>query len=201
PVKYANFLGLELQFVYSGPVLVVMPAGFGFFDGGRPTTVATRALTNATVDDTSPDGLSTAAAKAIVLLDRSGALAYADHRAPGSYPRPPSGRAGGSVALPYQVWDDSGRAAVALRVTQGARLVASFAVPVRTVDQSTVYSVRWHAPRSLAGQPLTFCTRATDGSGNRGKLSCRRFILRRAASGRAGDRPRAASRRRARAPA
>src|SRR5262249_7032855 len=33
---YARFLGLELGLWYAGPLLVVMPAGLGVYDGGRP---------------------------------------------------------------------------------------------------------------------------------------------------------------------
>src|SRR5436305_1644314 len=35
PQDYAKFLGEELQFYYVGPLLVVMPAGYGIYDGGR----------------------------------------------------------------------------------------------------------------------------------------------------------------------
>ena len=39
PANYARFLGLELSFVYRGPLLVVMPAGYGLYGfGGRVGT-------------------------------------------------------------------------------------------------------------------------------------------------------------------
>lgn len=37
PADYAHFLGVELGLWYVGPLLVVMPAGFGVYDGGRST--------------------------------------------------------------------------------------------------------------------------------------------------------------------
>jgi hypothetical protein len=37
PQSYADFLGQELSLVYHGPLLVVMPGGFGFYHAGRPT--------------------------------------------------------------------------------------------------------------------------------------------------------------------
>ena len=37
PADYAHFLGLEIEPWYVGPLLVVMPAGFGVYDGGRST--------------------------------------------------------------------------------------------------------------------------------------------------------------------
>ena len=36
PQDYSEFLGKEIAFVYTGPLLVSMPAGFGFYDQGRP---------------------------------------------------------------------------------------------------------------------------------------------------------------------
>jgi hypothetical protein len=35
PIEYARFLGTELRGYYIGPLLVVMPGGFGIYDGGR----------------------------------------------------------------------------------------------------------------------------------------------------------------------
>jgi hypothetical protein len=36
PEDYSKFLGKEIAFVYTGPLLVSMPSGFGFYDQGRP---------------------------------------------------------------------------------------------------------------------------------------------------------------------
>ena len=36
PAAYARFLGLELRTLYAGVLIVVMPAGIGVYDGGRP---------------------------------------------------------------------------------------------------------------------------------------------------------------------
>jgi hypothetical protein len=43
PADYAKFLGQELGLYYIGPLLIVMPAGFGIYDGGRPSTTAAAA--------------------------------------------------------------------------------------------------------------------------------------------------------------
>jgi hypothetical protein len=43
PQNYARFLGQELSFVYHGPLLVVMPNGFGFFGFARSTAALTGA--------------------------------------------------------------------------------------------------------------------------------------------------------------
>ena len=45
PQRYAEFLGLELSFVYRGRLLVVMPKGFGYSVDGKPDPQAAHALT------------------------------------------------------------------------------------------------------------------------------------------------------------
>jgi len=42
--KYAEFLGLELSFVYRGRLLVVMPNGYGYAVNGNPDPKASRIL-------------------------------------------------------------------------------------------------------------------------------------------------------------
>jgi len=44
PQSYAQFLGQELSFVYSGPLLVIMPGGFGLYRFDRPLAVERAAL-------------------------------------------------------------------------------------------------------------------------------------------------------------
>ncbi len=44
PDTYARFLGTELSYVYHGPLLIVMPNGFGLYDHRRPTASLQRAL-------------------------------------------------------------------------------------------------------------------------------------------------------------
>ena len=36
PQRYADFLGQEIVYFWKGPLLVVMPNGFGFFKNGKP---------------------------------------------------------------------------------------------------------------------------------------------------------------------
>jgi hypothetical protein len=47
PEQYAKFLGTEISFFYSGVLLVVMPAGFGVYHGGKSTSKAEAALQGA----------------------------------------------------------------------------------------------------------------------------------------------------------
>jgi hypothetical protein len=44
PQRYAEFLGLELAFVYRGRLLVVMPNGYGYSVKGRPDPKASKLL-------------------------------------------------------------------------------------------------------------------------------------------------------------
>ncbi len=44
PQSYAEFLGQELSLVYRGTLLVVMPNGFGLYEGGRATGTGRSAL-------------------------------------------------------------------------------------------------------------------------------------------------------------
>jgi hypothetical protein len=44
PQPYSKFLWSEIAFVYSNRLLVVMPSGFGFYDGKKPIAKELRAL-------------------------------------------------------------------------------------------------------------------------------------------------------------
>jgi len=44
PQDYARFLGLELSLLYKGPLLIVMPNGFGIFHLHKPVTSETQTL-------------------------------------------------------------------------------------------------------------------------------------------------------------
>jgi hypothetical protein len=44
PQQYSEFLGKEIAFVYTGPLLVSMPSGFGYYDQGKPVAKQLQAL-------------------------------------------------------------------------------------------------------------------------------------------------------------
>jgi hypothetical protein len=44
PEDYSKFLGKEIAFVYTGPLLISMPSGFGFYNQGRPVAKEQRVL-------------------------------------------------------------------------------------------------------------------------------------------------------------
>lgn len=64
PRKYARFLGLELSFVYKGPLLIVMPSGFGFEHYKRGTASEYTALSPIPIA-AQGDGLAAAAVTAV----------------------------------------------------------------------------------------------------------------------------------------
>jgi hypothetical protein len=73
PHTYARFLGQELSLVYHGPLLVVMPNGFGLVSVSAPTPVDPAALAGLRVSAGGGPGLATAALTAIQsLADASG---------------------------------------------------------------------------------------------------------------------------------
>ena len=178
PADYARFLGQELSYSYDAALLVVMPAGYGFYEDGRQTAAADATLGALSIGDKSTAGLTHAAAQAVAALTRAGALAYTDTKKPTATPHVERGRAGRPLELLYQASDDSGRAAVALTVLDGSRRLALFNLPVRAAVPGAEYSVRWQVPASAAHHVLAYCARATDPSGNRSPTICARLSIR-----------------------
>src|SRR5438552_3343488 len=72
PADYARFLGTELQFLYVGPLLIVMPAGFGVYDGGRTTAAEDAVLVRLKASASSADDLTRSAATAVQALLAAG---------------------------------------------------------------------------------------------------------------------------------
>ena len=67
PQNYAQFLGQELALLYRGPLLVLMPGGFGFYRANT-TLVRERAVLAAIPTPTAGTGLGTAALTAVQRL-------------------------------------------------------------------------------------------------------------------------------------
>jgi hypothetical protein len=75
PQRYAEFLGIELSFVYPGRLLIVMPNGFGYAVNGEPDARASRILQRISPPGPSANGEAEAAIRAVVRL-----AAAAGHR-------------------------------------------------------------------------------------------------------------------------
>ncbi len=176
PGDYAQFLGIELGLWYVGPLLVVMPAGFGVYDGGRSTAGEDAVLRSVHVDASSPDGLTQSATAAVQHLAAASALDSTDIRAPLVTPYPASARRGAPAILHFDLFDDSGRTSAVVRVYERDALVATLATRMQFRIGTRHADVTWHVPRRLRSRRLHFCVVASDPSGNRSAPACAPFL-------------------------
>lgn len=176
PADYAHFLGIELGLWYVGPLLVVMPAGFGIYDGGRSTAAEEAVLRSLRVDSSSSDGLARSATTALQHLVAVSALDSADISAPLVTVYPASARRGRPAALRFDLFDDSGRSSAFVRVYESGRLVATLASQMQFQIGTRHADVRWQVPSRLRSRTLRFCVVAADPSGNRSAPACAPFI-------------------------
>lgn len=176
PTDYARFLGIELGFWYVGPLLVVMPAGFGIYDGGRATTVEEAVLRSIRIDASNPDGLAQSAATAVEGLAAGSALNSTDVRAPLVTPYPASARRGKPATLRFDIFDDSGRSSAVVRVYQSGALIATLATQMRFKIDTRRAGVTWRVPKRLGSRRLRFCVVGSDPSGNRSPPRCAPFL-------------------------
>jgi hypothetical protein len=178
PASYARFLGTELSLYYIGPLLVVMPAGFGVYDGGRTTATKERVLERLPVPGPGAGALTQSAASAVRLLRTTGALESKDIQAPSVYAEPASGTRGRPLRLRYRVFDDSERSRELVTVTAAAKRLAQLVSRIEPARIDTFDSVTWKAPAKLPKRPLTFCVVAVDPVGNRSIPGCAAIRLR-----------------------
>jgi hypothetical protein len=176
PADYAHFLGIELGNWYVGPLLVLMPDGFGVYDGGRSTAAEDTVLRSLRVDATSPDGFTQSATTAVQRLAAASALDSADLRAPLVTAYPASAHRGKDATLRFDVFDDSGRAGALVRVYESGALVATLPTPMRFQIGTRRARVTWHVPKRLRSRRLRFCVVASDPSGNRSSPGCAPFL-------------------------
>jgi hypothetical protein len=173
---YARFLGLELALWYVGPLLVVMPSGFGVYDGGRPTAAAETALQSLSVSAGSADDLVGAATDAVGALDSAHALDSPDVRAPLVTPHPAAAVRGKVATLRFDVFDDSGRSSALVRVLAGHKLLGSIRSPRAFAVGTRSTQVAWLVPTRLPSRHLRFCVVASDPAGNRSRPACAPFL-------------------------
>ena len=176
PTDYAHFLGIELGLWYVGPLLVVMPSGFGMYDGGRSTAAEEAVLRSLHVDASSPDGLTQSATTAVQHLAAASALYSADIRAPLVTPYPASARRGKPATLRFDLFDDSGRTSAVVRVYESDLIVATLATQMQFEIGTRHADVTWQVPKRLRSRRLRFCVVASDPSGNRSAPACAPFL-------------------------
>lgn len=172
PQAYAKFLGLEIASVYVGPLLIVMPAGFGIYDGGRSTAAENRVLVKFPQTGRSADALTRAAANAVRKLTAAKALRSKDLHPPTVFPQTAFVHAGETAKLTYLVLEDSERSSEVVRVFVGATEADVIKTPLRSAIYAKSHSVKWSVPAEPGSAGLKFCVVATDASGNKSDSAC-----------------------------
>ena len=181
PGDYAKFLGLELRLYYVGPLLIVMPAGYGIYDGGRSTAAERKVLDGAEPSGSSADELTSSAATIVHRLVAAGALRSKDIKAPYVSALTASVTPGKTARLNYAVFDDSGKTRERLAVRdRDRRVVAKWSTPLRPTLPQKTYSVSWKVPAKVA-KGLRFCIAAYDVAGNHKAPSCAPVTVKRGA--------------------
>lgn len=178
PKAYAKFLGSEIGSFYVGPLLVVMPSGFGMADFNRQTPAEDRVLTGLAVGGSSADDLTRAATSAVKKLLAANALQSKDVRAPIVYPQPAAGRRGATARIAYTVLEDSEYAKDTITLKRGRKRVATLHTKLQLVLYSKPRVVSWRVPRSVRAGTLRYCVVSTDGSGNRSTPGCETLRIR-----------------------
>jgi hypothetical protein len=176
PSQYAQFLGIELGLWYVGPLLVVMPGGFGLYDGGRTVAAGQQVLHSLPVAAGSPDDLVDSATSAVEHLGAAGVLRSPDVRAPFVTAYPAKATRGETVALHFDLFDDSGRSSALVRIYEGGSLLATRSSPMAFQTGTRHVVVRWPVPKTLESRQLRYCVIASDPSGNRSKPTCAPFL-------------------------
>jgi hypothetical protein len=176
PADYARFLGIELGLWYVGPVLVVMPAGLGIYDGGRSTAAEEAVLRSLRVEASSPDGLTRSATTAVQELGATSALDSPDVRAPLVTAYPASAHRGRTATLRFDAFDDSGRSRAVVRVYERGELLATLATRMQFQVATRHADVTWRVPARLHSRRLRFCVVASDPAGNRSAPACAPFL-------------------------
>jgi hypothetical protein len=185
PDTYARFLAAELQGILTGPLLIVMPSGFGLSIKHAKQKAATKALASVPFHAETVDELTQTATAAVRKLRLALAPPSGDARAPKVHALALSARLAKKAKLRFRVSDNSGKVRALVRVygTKYAyyALFASLTMPLRNVGaRGSVQSVTWRVPPTLGTGKFRFCVLATDRAGNASKTSCAALILRRA---------------------
>jgi hypothetical protein len=171
---YARFLGTELKSFYTQRLLVVMPAGFGIYDGGKPVDSEKAALATVTIATPDSDGLTNAATAAVQKLKQTiGTGKRKDTIAPAVAALASTGAKGKTTKLAFTVYDASGKAREIVRVyDQALLLFATITTRFTKAKPRQKTSVTWKVPADLQETKLRFCVLALDPSGNQSKTSC-----------------------------
>ena len=178
PAEYAKFLGQELSGYYIGPLLIVMPAGYGIYDGGRSTQAEDGVLAGvARPASAKPVDLVNAATSVVGKLLAARALKSADIL------KPFVDALVGSVKqrrlfVQYYLFDDSGKAAATLTVMRGKQTLYTAQVAAHPTSGTKPESKTLTLPSGIALKGARFCVVGADASGNRSRPACRALVVR-----------------------
>jgi hypothetical protein len=176
---YARFLGAELKTFYTQRLLVLMPAGFGVYDNGKPVDAEKAALAGITIDSPDSDGLTKAATAAVLKLrQKIGTGSRKDTTPPAVSALRSSGTKGGTAKLRYTVYDASGKSREIVRIYGPAYLLfATISRPFAKAKPKRTSAAVWKVPTDLQTTALQFCVLAQDPTGNQSKTSCARLKI------------------------
>jgi hypothetical protein len=172
PTQYAKFLGTELETFYVGPLLIVMPSGFGIYDGGRSVAAERRVLDSVKVKGSSPEALTRSAADAVGRLLRAKALRSKDIKAPFAYAFPAAVHPGQVTRLRFGVSDDSAWSRTVATVVAGSRVITILRTKLVRVTPIKAVALSWKVPTSIPKKGVKVCVVASDGAGNRSAKNC-----------------------------
>ena len=163
---YASFLGQELGPFYSGPLLIVMPSGYGIYDAHHTTAPEQKVLAKLKPGGTSASDLVSAAASAVQSLAAANALDSPDTQPPSIYPQFATVHPGKPAKLVFHVLDNSEHASEVVTVYAGKKTLAVLHSPMGAATYETPLSVNWNVPTNVPTKGLKFCVVGTDPSGN-----------------------------------
>jgi hypothetical protein len=172
PTQYAKFLGTELETFYVGPLLIVMPQGFGIYDGGRSVAAEMRVLDGTKIKAGDSEGLTRAAADAVTRMLHAGALRSKDVKAPFAYAFPTTVHRGRVARIKFGVSDDSAWSKTTARIMVRSKAVATVRSKLVRVSPSKPVSLSWKVPKKLPTKGVRVCVTASDSAGNRSAKSC-----------------------------
>jgi hypothetical protein len=172
PDDYAKFLGQELMGFYVGPLLIVMPNGWGVYDGGRSVAAESGVLNGLSVNGSSVDNLVRSAATAVQRLEAAGALKSPDIKAPYAFPQSTTLHPGKTAAFVFRLLDDSNRAGATITVAAGGKTLATLSSPLAATNYPNPHTVTWRVPKTIAKRGVKLCMLATDVAGNKSSPIC-----------------------------
>lgn len=178
PRQYAVFLGSELSTFYVGPLLVVMPNGFGVYDGGRRIAAEQRVLAAHSVRGTAPADLIASTTPVVQALLAAHALVSKDVRAPQVFAQQAAGRRGSIVRFRYFVLEDSKWSKEKITITSHGKTQATIRKPLHPAMYTKATTVTWRIRKTMPRGSATYCVVPTDLAGNRGVPTCAELTVR-----------------------